>query len=201
MIEILQGDILSATYRGYDLLVNPANNHLAHGGGLARVIQNAAEGHPQTGRWIQEQQLAPLVPTGGAIATSAGVLPYLAIIHAVGPVWGGGEFAETKLLVSAHQEALKVAMLFGQAFNRPMSIAFPAISCGIFGFPVDRASHVAVQVAKDYIEQKYIDKIGFYLYGDTEYEAYTAVADDILDASHGWGHDDLVHQVEKGEFE
>lgn len=150
-----------------DVIVNPANNHLRHGGGLARVIADAAaprreqpdrhigfRSYPpqdylsepslsewrEDCEWQREQENAPLVPTGGALMTTSGRLPFKGIIHAVGPVWGGGTYAEPVLLRMAYSSALSVAEKHG--FH---SIAFPAISCGIFGYPVAEAARIAVQ--------------------------------------------------------
>lgn len=158
MISVRQGSILDSEA---DCIVNPANSHLAHGGGLARVIALAAMGPPAVNpgmderdwhsrerltdvakAWAAEQRDAPLVPTGGACVTSAGVLPFKAIIHAVGPVWGGGGFKERELLFSAHAEAVMAA-----DHRDFQSIAFPAISCGVFGYPPRLAAPVAISAA------------------------------------------------------
>lgn len=172
-IQIIQGSILD--FEG-DCIVNPANNHLNHGGGLARAIDDAArfdldspwqEERAASVKWIEDNAAAPLVPTGGAYATSAGALPYKAVIHAVGPVWGGGDYCERDLLQLAHESALDLA--FERKFT---SIAFPAISCGIFGFPVELAAPIAVTVAGWQTDS--ID-VSFYIPEDHIYAAFKEV--------------------------
>ena len=154
-IAIIQGSILDAET---DTIVNPANSFLRHGGGLAYAIYQAATEMPDpettpehtmyhaaelAGEWLREQREHPNIPTGGAGWTSAGALPYKGIIHAVGPIWGGGELYEHELLYEAHESAFNVAAEHGCE-----SIAFPAISCGIFGFPVQEAALTAVDSMK-----------------------------------------------------
>lgn len=153
-IDIRSGSILD--FEG-DCIVNPANSFLHHGAGLAHIIANAAAPRvpgaaylddTEPGRakqraaslgWRAEQSQHPLIPTGSVGVTSAGALPYKGIIHAVGPIWGGGQFCEATLLTSVHEEACAAAHERGWC-----SIAFPAISCGIFGFPVYKAAALAV---------------------------------------------------------
>jgi len=112
-----------------EAIVNPANENLAHGGGVAGLISRA--GGPR----IQEEsnRQAP-VKTGEAVFTGAGALPFKAVIHAVGPVWRGGTHGEEKLLESAVRSALKIAAGLGLA-----RVSLPAISTGIFGFPLEPA--------------------------------------------------------------
>jgi O-acetyl-ADP-ribose deacetylase (regulator of RNase III) len=155
-IQIHEGSILEVEA---DAIVNPANSHLHHGGGLARIIaQHAAplrdyrtldQVYYQGGdlskweadkAWQREQDEHPLVPTGGAGFTSAGRLPYKGIIHAVGPVWGDGTHYEALLLTRCYHAILDLAESKG--FE---SIAVPAISCGIFGFPVEYAAPLALR--------------------------------------------------------
>ena len=177
-ITIIKGSILEAET---DTIVNPANSFLQHAGGLARVIANAAAPayqnipyeHSRFAAYINgqaflnEQALHPNIPTGAAGWTSAGVLPYKGIVHAVGPIWGGGEFYEHELLYEAHESAFKVA-----SEQRCASIAFPAISCGIFGFPVDQAALTAVDSMRTWD----LD-IQVYLMEDAHVEAYENALD------------------------
>ena len=166
-ITIHKGSILDVKA---DVIVNPANSFLNHGGGLARVIAQTAtaqwepqsdgaglyprvsvlraardEYNARVNEWIVDHESAPLIPTGGVYFTRPGALPFKAVAHAVGPVWGGGGFLEHGLLESAHDQTLIKALHRG--FK---SVVFPAISCGIFGYPVDEAACVAVQVARWY---------------------------------------------------
>ena len=157
-IKIHEGSILDVEA---DCIVNPANSHLRHGGGLAAIIAKAAAplanytclDHvhyftnddetlwEQDVAWAREQDAHPLIPTGGAGFTSAGRLPYKGIIHAVGPVWGDGTHYEALLLRRCYGAVLDLAE--GKGYK---SIAVPAISCGIFGFPVEYAAPIAVNV-------------------------------------------------------
>jgi O-acetyl-ADP-ribose deacetylase (regulator of RNase III) len=181
MITIKQGSILD--FDG-DYIVNPANSFLNHGGGLARIIAEAAMDIPdkkvpehtyfnayrEAMDWLMEQENHPDIPVGGACLTSAGRLPYRGIIHAVGPIWGGGGLHEADLLFEAHQSALAIAINEG---GENVRVAFPAISCGIFGFPVERAAPIALRATHGTDAD-----ITFYLYSDEDYEAYNnAVAD------------------------
>lgn len=163
MIEIIQGSILD--FDG-DTIVNPANNFLRHGAGLARVIANAAVGEDSDvkAKWWEEQFVHPSIATGDAGWTSAGLLPYKGIVHAVGPIWKNGDLYEEDLLAAAHFNSLKVA-----AEHECKSIAFPAISCGLFRFPIDRAAPIAINVVNI---MNGFERIAFYLFEDAHYEAY-----------------------------
>jgi putative ATPase len=145
VVKIVHGDI---TQESVDALVNAANSHLAHGGGVAGAI--ARQGGPQIQResnnWIDQH--GP-VPTGGAALTGAGVLPCKAIIHAVGPVWRGGREGEDDALRSAVWSSLEQATKQGFQI-----IALPAISSGIFGFPVDRCAQILLATVQEFIEQR-----------------------------------------------
>lgn len=132
------GDI---TTEAVDAVVNAANEHLRHGGGVAGAI--SLRGGPS----IQEESLrvAP-VPTGSAKATGAGQLPCRHVIHAVGPIWRGGMAGEDALLASAARSALRVASDLGCR-----TVSMPAISSGIYGFPVERAARILVETAAAFL--------------------------------------------------
>ncbi len=129
-IEAVLGDL---TEESVDCIVNAANSRLAHGGGLAGAIVRRG------GRVIQEEsdRLAP-VPVGGVAVTSAGALPARWIIHAVGPRWGEGD--EEAKLRSAVRGSVRRAAALGAR-----SLAVPAISTGIFGYPKAQGTRVIVQ--------------------------------------------------------
>lgn len=167
-MNIIQGSILD--FDG-DAIVNPANSFLRHGAGLAKVIANAAapKGARGTTAWWREQFSHPLIPTGGVGVTSAGRLPYNGIIHAVGPIWGGGAYHEAELLASAYSLACHRA--FQRGWKR---IAFPAISCGIFGYPVEKAATVAITEASAWAH--FDVECNFYLFGDEHFAAYQEAA-------------------------
>jgi O-acetyl-ADP-ribose deacetylase (regulator of RNase III) len=138
---------------------------------LARIIAREAEG-PHEGiptidpeafpeaavkvrQWRADHDDAPLIATGNAYATSAGLLPFKAVIHAVGPIWNGGHFHERALLRAAYENACAAAHDLGCR-----SVAFPAISCGIFGYPVEKAAPVAVMALGAFWAKPQPDGIG-----------------------------------------
>ena len=146
-----------------DVIVNAANEQLAEGGGVCGAIFHAA-GH---GLGDACRALAPC-PTGDARLTPGFQLPARYIIHAVGPIWSGGEAGEAELLAGAYRSSLQLADQHGC-----MSIAFPAISTGIFGYPLDLATEIAVKTVQQYLA------------GSTKLEQviFTCFSDDVLDAS------------------
>jgi O-acetyl-ADP-ribose deacetylase len=140
-LEIVQGDL---TEEQVDAIVNAANERLAHGGGVAGVIadKGGPEIQTESSLWVEEHGL---VTHSEPAYTSAGQLPARYVIHAVGPVWGEGD--EDHKLRSAILGSLATAEKLELT-----SIAFPAISTGIFHFPVDRAA----QIFRDTLEAYYI---------------------------------------------
>ena len=135
-IEIVQGDI---TREGVDAIVNAANSSLLGGGGVDGAIHRA--GGPEIlaeCRQIRDAEWPDGLPTGHAVATTAGELPCQWVIHTVGPVYASAP-DPPGLLASCHRESLRVAGELGAR-----SVAFPAISCGIYGYPVDEAAPIAI---------------------------------------------------------
>lgn len=141
-LEIAQGDL---TQEHVDAIVNAANNHLAHGAGVAAAIARA--GGP-----VIQQESDEWVRTRGLVTheepahTSGGEMPCKYVIHAVGPVWGEG--LEDSKLAQAISASLRTAEALGLE-----SIAFPAISTGIYGFPKDRAARVFMKAFKHYFSE------------------------------------------------
>lgn len=131
MIELVVGDV---TTEQVDAVVLPANSELLPGGGASGALHRA--GGPEIAAACA---LLGGCATGDAKATTAGRLPARYVIHAVGPVWRGGDHGEAELLASVHRRAVEVAAGLGCA-----SIAFPAISCGIYGYPPDLAAPQAI---------------------------------------------------------
>jgi len=135
------GDLTEARV---DAIVNAANSQLAHGGGVAGAI--VRRGGPviqqESDEWVRQHGSAD---HDRPALTGAGSLPARAVIHAVGPIWRGGDSGEAANLRAAYTSALELAG--AQGF---VSVAFPSISTGIFGFPVAQGAAIAVQAALDY---------------------------------------------------
>jgi O-acetyl-ADP-ribose deacetylase (regulator of RNase III) len=159
-IEIAKTDI---TALAVDAIVNPANEALQLGSGVAGAIRQKG------GPTIQEEcDLIGTCAVGQAVVTKAGKLRSKWVIHAVGPVWKGGSYGEEMLLASAVLQALRRGEDIGAA-----SVAVPAISGGTFGFPIEKAAEIAVAAARSFAPNaEYVKKIVFCLYDDAAYDAF-----------------------------
>lgn len=139
-LQLVQGDI---TRQQVDAIVNAANSALASGGGVDGAIHRAA------GPTLIEEtrrQYPDGCPTGSAVITTAGELLSQWVIHAVGPRWRGGVKGEPELLRSAYRTALQLAVQ-----QQCRSIAFPAISTGIYGYPMDLAAEHSLSAVRDFL--------------------------------------------------
>jgi len=169
-IEIIKGDI---TEQKADAIVNAANAHLAHGGGVAGAIVRKGGSiiQEESNLWIKSRGI---VPAGSCAITSAGTLPVKYVIHAVGPRMGEGD--EDKKLKQATENALKTADK-----HHLKSIVFPAISTGIFGYPVDRCAAIMLSCAVEYAEKETgLEKISFCLYDEKALNIFEQTLDDII---------------------
>jgi O-acetyl-ADP-ribose deacetylase len=136
VIELVLGDI---THQDVDAIVNAANSTLRGGGGVDGAIHRA--GGPAI---LEECRRHGGCETGDAKATTGGELPARYVIHAVGPIWRGGEQGEAELLASCHRRAIELADELGCT-----SVAFPAISTGAYGYPVELAAPVAIGATEE----------------------------------------------------
>ena len=147
-----------------DAVVNAANSALRGGGGVDGAIHRA--GGPQIMAELRERYTG--CPTGGAVVTGAGMLPARWVIHAVGPRWSGGTRGERALLESAYREALARADELGARF-----VAIPAISCGIYGYPLDEGPAVAVgSVSNPLGGETHVERATFVLLSPEAYAAF-----------------------------
>jgi O-acetyl-ADP-ribose deacetylase (regulator of RNase III) len=163
-IELIQGDITSLHV---DAIVNAANEHLQLGAGVAGAIRR--KGGPAIQR---ECDRIGGCPVGGAVVTAGGTLPARFVIHAVGPVWRGGQEGEEKLLASAVRSALERAEEIGAK-----SVALPAISTGVYGFPLDRAANISVAEARGFAPRaRSVERIVFCLFDDRALAGFEAAA-------------------------
>lgn len=160
-----------------DAIVNAANPQLSPGGGVSGAIHGAAG--PELARACAAYVLehGPLA-TGAAAITPGFRLPARFVIHAVGPVWHGGGSNEDDKLVSAYRAALELA-----EHNALRSVAFPSISTGIYGFPVERAAPLALRVVRDVLRcAEHVQDVTFALFGADTLRAYgSALAQPDLD--------------------
>jgi len=140
-IEVIEGDI---TQLAVDAIVNAANPTLLGGGGVDGAIHRAAgPGLLQECRALPEAVPGVRCPTGEARLTGGHALPARYVIHTVGPVWHGGHQGEPGLLAACYRNAMSLAAVHGVE-----SIAFPAISCGVFGYPIELAVPIAVRTVR-----------------------------------------------------
>jgi O-acetyl-ADP-ribose deacetylase (regulator of RNase III) len=167
-IEVVQGDI---TRQRVDAIVNAANTSLLGGGGVDGAIHRAA------GReLVEECRTLDGCPTGQAKITGGYQLPARRVIHAVGPRYRDGQHGEPELLASAYRSSLALAAEHGLT-----SVAFPAISTGIYGYPLDEATRIAVgEVTAFLAAREQPQRVVFVCYSDETYGTYRRVLDEMV---------------------
>jgi O-acetyl-ADP-ribose deacetylase (regulator of RNase III) len=162
-IELIQGDITRAEV---DAIVNAANSGLAGGGGVDGAIHRAAgPGLLAAGR--KYVRINGPLPTGRAMITPGFDLPARYVIHTVGPIWHGGHQNEPDLLASCYHESLDIARQ-----HRLKSIAFSAISCGVYGYPHDQAARIALSTLKEYGPRSGVETIQMYLFSTPMFQVW-----------------------------
>ncbi|MEU7576882.1 O-acetyl-ADP-ribose deacetylase [Streptomyces sp. NPDC041068] len=165
-ITLVQGDI---TEQRADAIVNAANSSLLGGGGVDGAIHR--KGGPDIlsdCRRLRASHYGKGLATGAAVATTAGRLAAEHVIHTVGPVWSATE-DRSELLVSCHREALRVAAELGAR-----TVAFPAISTGIYRWPLDDAARIAVRTVRQAADPALFDEVRFVLFGKDAHDAFAA---------------------------
>ena len=167
-IELVEGDI---TRVAVDAIVNAANSALAGGGGVDGAIHRA--GGPEIMRELR--RIPGGCPTGSAVATGAGRLPAKYVFHAVGPIYRDGKHGEAELLASCYRKCLALA-----EEREVRTISFPAISTGIYGYPIEEAARIAVAEVRAYFAKPAakIERVIFVLFGQNAYGMYQRILND-----------------------
>ncbi len=162
MLKAVKGDITKIT--DAEAIVNAANSSLLGGGGVDGAIHRAAG--PQL---LEECRTLNGCPTGEAKITKGYRLPCAHVIHTVGPVWHGGNCGEAEKLASCYRNSLSTAVE-----NGIRTIAFPSISTGVYGYPVEKAAKVAVETVKAFLDEHpdKLDLVEWVLFDDRTYEVY-----------------------------
>jgi O-acetyl-ADP-ribose deacetylase len=163
IIEIIKGDITTLVV---DAIVNAANNTLLGGGGVDGAIHKAAGL-----KLVQECSTLGGCPTGEARITKGYNLPARFVIHTVGPVWTDGSKGEPELLTATYQNCFNLARE-----NNIRSIAFPAISCGVYGYPMKQGAAIALQESCAVAENGSFDRIILIQYSEPALDCFRSVA-------------------------
>ncbi len=175
-LRIIQGDI---TRQDTDAIVNAANPSLMGGGGVDGAIHRA--GGPAS---LEECKKIVArqgrLATGKAVITTGGKLKAKYVIHTVGPIWRGGERGEEELLASAYRESLKLA-----SERNLESVSFPSISTGAYGYPVEKASKVAIEAVVKFLKEETtsLKEVVFVLFDSATFKAYQEALKEVSGAS------------------
>ncbi|GBE95534.1 O-acetyl-ADP-ribose deacetylase [Nostoc cycadae] len=169
LIEINQGDI---TQLSVDAIVNAANSSLLGGGGVDGAIHRAAG--PEL---LAECRELRGCATGEAKITKGYNLPAKWVIHTVGPVWKGGNYGEDELLASCYRHSLALAEQY-----QVKTIAFPAISTGVYNFPMERACKIAItEVKKFLLQTSSLEQVIFVCFGQTAFDLYSKTMQEVTE--------------------
>lgn len=170
IIRLVRGDI---TEQDVDAIVNAANSSLMGGGGVDGAIHR--RGGPQIldeCRKVRQRDWPDGLPSGRAVITGGGMLKARHVIHAVGPVWRGGSHGEAKVLADCYGRSLEIARE-----KKLSGIAFPSISTGVYGYPIEEASIVALSTVKRAVEREgWPPAVTFVLFSDHDLEVYDKTA-------------------------
>jgi len=157
---LVRGDL---TKEKVDAIVNAANSTLLGGGGVDGAIHRAAG--PEL---LRECETLGGCPTGQAKITKGYRLPAKHVIHTVGPVYGGGTRGEAELLADCYRNSLRIAAEHGLK-----TVAFPAISCGVYGYPIEKASRIALKTTAEFLaDHPEFTQVRFVLFGQADYDVY-----------------------------
>jgi O-acetyl-ADP-ribose deacetylase (regulator of RNase III) len=172
-VRLVRGDI---TEMETDAIVNAANSSLMGGGGVDGAIHR--RGGPailEECKRIRATEWPQGLPTGKAVITSGGNLKARHVIHTVGPIWRGGNRGEPELLTQAYQNSLRLAVA-----NGLKSVAFPSVSTGAYGYPVEDAAQVALKAVKEFLEKEdSLDVVVFVLFSESALGVYLDKADEM----------------------
>ena len=168
-IDVIRADI---TTLEVDAIVNAANERMLGGGGVDGAIHRAAGPELLVAcRLTPEVRAGVRCPTGEARITPGFRLPARYVIHTVGPVWRGGAHGEPELLASCYRRSLELAR--GEALR---AIAFPAISCGVYGYPIDDAAEIAVQEVRAFLDAHALpERVALVAFDEVIHQALTAM--------------------------
>jgi O-acetyl-ADP-ribose deacetylase len=175
VLELVTGDITRETT---DAIVNAANSSLLGGGGVDGAIHRS--GGPailSECRKLRETQYPDGLPAGRAVATAGGRLAAKYVIHTVGPIWHGGQRGEAETLASCYRESLRLAEQMGLS-----SIAFPSISTGAFGYPMEEAARIALDAAGN---TSAVKQVRFVLFDRAAYQTHARAARELA-RGRGW---------------